>query len=116
MGEELLPGLVKVIEERMGRLGRPFTTAMVILAGLGVMAWGGGIFFRNVIAPIVAFAGVAIDQELVASFVILAIVLAIFGGAVILTVYGVERIRGRGTDARLEHQETEVDAVNEQDF
>ena len=33
MGEELLPGLVKVIEERMGRVGRPFTTVIVIAAG-----------------------------------------------------------------------------------
>lgn len=41
MGEELLPGLVKVVEERMGLVGRPFTTVIVIAAGLGVIAWGG---------------------------------------------------------------------------
>ena len=42
MGEELLPGLVKVVEERMGLVGRPFTTVIVIAAGLGVIAWGAG--------------------------------------------------------------------------
>ena len=37
---DLLPGLVRVIEERLGRFGRPFTTLIVVFAGLGVVAWG----------------------------------------------------------------------------
>ena len=108
MGEELIPGLVRVIEERLGWLGRPFTTAMVILAGLGVMAWGGSMFFKNVLAPIIAFAGLNIDQDLVASFVILSMVVAIFGLGALLTAYGVEHIRGRGPSARLQQQESEI--------
>ena len=114
MGEELIPGLVRVIEERMGWLGRPFTTTMVILAGLGVMAWGGSMFFKNVIAPIIAFAGVEINQELVAAFVILAMVVAIFGLGALLTAYGVERIRGRGSSARLQQQESEIAELRSQ--
>ena len=54
MGEELLPGLVKVVEERMGLVGRPFTTIIVIAAGLGVIAWGAGtvLMVRDATSPI----------------------------------------------------------------
>ena len=36
----VIPELLKVIEERLGRLGRPFTTLIVVTFGLGVVAWG----------------------------------------------------------------------------
>ena len=51
MGEELLPGLVKVIEERMGKMGRPFTTLVIVAAGIGIIAWGFGVFVSNILVP-----------------------------------------------------------------
>ena len=39
MGEAFLPGLVKVIEERLGRLGKPVSTIFVLLLVLGIGAW-----------------------------------------------------------------------------
>lgn len=35
--EELLPGLIRMIEERTGRIGRPFTTLILVAAGLGII-------------------------------------------------------------------------------
>ena len=108
MAEELVPGLVREIEERMGRLGRPFTTRMVIFAGLGVMAWGAEMVFNTVIVPILTLAGADVDSELAASIAILAMITAMFVFADVGTAYGLENVEGRGTGARLCQQEAEI--------
>ena len=38
--EEFRSSWINVIEERLGPLGRPFTTVIVVVAGLGIIAWG----------------------------------------------------------------------------
>ena len=50
--EEFLPGLVKVMEERLGRFGRPLTTIVVISLALGACAWGIKLFVDNAVSPI----------------------------------------------------------------
>jgi len=50
--EEFLPGLVKIMEERLGRFGRPLTTILVVCIALGACAWGIKLFFDNAISPI----------------------------------------------------------------
>ena len=49
--EDFLPGLVKVIEERLGFIGRPFTTVIVIFAGGGIIAWGANQIKAAIIDP-----------------------------------------------------------------
>ena len=52
MNEELLPGLVRVIEERMGRFGRPFTTTIVVFAGMAIIAWAISVIFKTFVTPV----------------------------------------------------------------
>ena len=114
MGEELLPGLVKVIEERLGPLGRPFTTLMVILAGLGVMAWGCKEIYQAFVTPILDAVGVepgpdAVEQAL--AFVGLVGFIAI---VLWLAVYASDRIQGRRFSSRLRNQDEEIKRLREQ--
>ena len=51
--EEYLPGLVKVIEERLGKFGRPITTIVVICVALGTATWGIRLFWDNAVWPLV---------------------------------------------------------------
>ena len=108
MGEELLPGLVKVIEERMGKLGRPFTTAIILAAGVGVIAWGFGVFYSNILAPILELVGVTVDSGLVRSLVAFAVLLFIVAVFILVVYYGIGWIGRRGVNARLQALETEL--------
>ena len=53
MGEDLLPGLVRVIEERLGPFGRPLSTLVIISAALGVAAWGIHQVVDKIVRPVV---------------------------------------------------------------
>lgn len=53
--EEFLPGLLKVMEERLGRFGRPVSTALVLLLFLGIGSWMIGLFWDNLVWPLVNF-------------------------------------------------------------
>ncbi len=50
--EELLSGLVRVMEERLGRFGRLLTTVLVLSLALGGIAWGLKSFYDNAIWPL----------------------------------------------------------------
>ena len=113
MGEELLPGLVKVIEERLGPFGRPFTTLIVIAAGLGIIAWGAGTVYGKVVEPAIAFFGVRVDSELATGLVALGAMVAIFVLGILAVAYGIERIRRRGVNARLQEQERQIRELRE---
>ena len=108
MGEELLPGLVKVIEERMGKLGRPFTTAIIVTAGLGVISWGVGMIYTNLLAPSFRLVGTTVDSGLVSSLVILSLLLLIIAVFVLMVYYGMSWIGRRGVNARLRAVESEL--------
>ena len=53
--EEFLPGLVRLMEERLGKVGRPLTTIVIISLALGATAWGLKLFWDNAISPISQF-------------------------------------------------------------
>ncbi len=61
--EELLPGLVRVMEERLGRFGRPLTTVMVINLALGASSWGLKLFWDNAIYPISQFIQTTLEVQ-----------------------------------------------------
>ena len=51
--EDLLPGLIKMMEERLGRFGRPLSTLVVLAAALGIIAWGFHQVWVKIITPVV---------------------------------------------------------------
>ncbi len=53
--EEFLPGLIKIMEERLGRFGRSITTAVVICVVLGIVAWALKLFWDNIVFPVYLF-------------------------------------------------------------
>ncbi|MBI4188650.1 MAG: hypothetical protein HY529_05535 [Chloroflexi bacterium] len=53
--EEFLPGLVRIMEERLGKFGRPLTTIVVLALAFGAIAWGLNLFWYNVVSPISKF-------------------------------------------------------------
>ena len=106
--EGLLPGLVRVIEERLGAIGRPFTTIMVISAGLGIIAWGAGTVYGKVVEPAISFFGVQVDSELATGLVAVGALVAIFVIGILAVSYGIERIRRGGVHARLQKQEQQI--------
>lgn len=52
--EEFLPGLVKVMEERLGPLGKPLSTLLVLVITLAAIAWCVNFLWRTVIEPFIA--------------------------------------------------------------
>ena len=108
VAEELIPGLVKVAEARLGKVGRPLTTAMVFLAIVGIMAWGADMVFSKIIAPVLKVTGIHEDSELMASIAILIILTIVVVGAVVFTSYGVQWIKDSRLRARLQRQEEEL--------
>lgn len=85
--EEFLPGLLKAMEERLGRFGRPLTTFVVICLAFGAAAWGIKLFIDNAISPLTKFIlaifevqPITLDElvrKLITPFSILIIVLVI---------------------------------------
>ncbi len=111
MGEELLPGLVKVIEERMGRMGRLFTTLIIFAAGAGIVAWGFGVVYEKVVTPaakVLGIAGVTLDPELTEGLIAVAILLFIVAVFILVLSYGLSWIRGRGMQGRVSRLENDV--------
>ena len=51
---DLLPGLVKLMEDRLGRAGRPVTTAFILLVVLGVSALMIDLIYTKVAKPVVS--------------------------------------------------------------
>ncbi|MFC1935615.1 hypothetical protein ACFLX9_02490 [Chloroflexota bacterium] len=51
--EELLPGLLKMMDERLGRLGRPTTYIFLWLVILGIGSWMAKMFWDNAIWSLV---------------------------------------------------------------
>ena len=82
-----------MIEDRLGVLGRPFTTAIVVVVGLGVMAWGIHMVMSRVVVPIGNAIGATFDPELVSSFVTLAVVLLMVVVTVVATSAGLSWTR-----------------------
>ena len=107
MGEELLPGLVKVMEERLGRFGRPFTTAIVIVAGCGIIAWGLGMVF-NFISPVFMLAGRTFSLEIGEALLGTASVLIFFALLFLFLFYVAGRMSSRSMRARVTELETEL--------
>lgn len=108
MGEELLPGLVKVIEERMGKLGRPFTTLIILAAGFGIIAWGVGMIYTHILAPSLRVLGITADSGLGESLVILSMILLIMAMFILAVYFGIGWIGRRGVNARLRALEAEL--------
>ena len=54
MEEFLSAKLLEKVEERLGLLGRPLTTLAMLVAVLGVIAWGGDQIVQKAVQPIVA--------------------------------------------------------------
>ena len=92
----------------MGPLGRPFTTIIVIAAGLGIIAWGAGTVYGKVVEPAIGFLGVQVDSELAAGLVAVGAMVAIFVIGILAASYGIERIRREGVNARLQEQERQI--------
>ena len=107
----MLPGLVKVIEERMGKMGRPFTTVIIVAAGVGIIAWGLGVFYKNILVPVFDLLGVTLDSGLVSSLVALSLLLFIVAVFVLAVYYGIGWIGRRGVNARLAAVEAELAAL-----
>lgn len=82
-----LSEVIRIIEERLGRFGRPFTTAIVVSAGLGIISWGGHAFFTKLVLPVAGFFGLPFNKENAASFATLALAMAIFGVSVVFIAY-----------------------------
>lgn len=68
--EEFLPGLVKVMEERLGRFGRPFTTLLVVAVGLAVLVWSMDLIYGKAIGPAIDLLGDGTPSSLLRAFVV----------------------------------------------
>lgn len=55
--EEFLPGLFKVMEERLGPLGRPITTLLVLAIVAGIFVWVGDLVYSKAILPLTTVVG-----------------------------------------------------------
>lgn len=63
MHEGLLEGLIRVLEERLGRIGRPLTTIVVICLALEFSSWGLKLFWDNAASPIANFIQTTIEVQ-----------------------------------------------------
>ena len=114
MTEELVPGLVRVSEERLGIAGRPLTTLMVLSAVVGITSWGVKQFFTSIVDPVLRIFGLHADSELVGAITILATLTLFIVASIFVTVYGVDWLRRRGVNARLQAQEKEIQELRNQ--
>ncbi len=55
--EEFLPGLVRVMEERLGPFGRPLSTMLVLVITAGVMTLGIDYIVRTAVMPTLSWLG-----------------------------------------------------------
>ena len=55
--EEFLPGLFKVMEGRLGPLGRPITTLLVLAIVIGIFVWVGDLVYSKAILPLTTVVG-----------------------------------------------------------
>ena len=108
MSEELIPGLVRVIEERLGFLGRPFTTLMVLTAGLGVIAWGFSQIYKTFVAPLLDMMGIEPGgSDLAQALTLLGMAVALSLGAWI-GFYAIERIQRQRVSVQLIERDEQI--------
>ena len=107
MGQDSLGTLVRIIEERMGPVGRPFTTAIVVVSGCAVIAWGLGVIYNKLVAPIGSFLGVDVGRDTVTSIVSVASLALVLGALVALLGH----LQGRGKDAKIRELQAEVQVL-----
>ena len=93
------------------RIGRPLSTLMVLMAILGIIAWGASMVYKTFIGPIIAYAGVNIDPDQAEALIGLASAAAIFGVVVFAGFYAADWLRNRGVGARLRQQEGQIEAL-----
>ena len=113
MEGSLIQGLVTVMEERLGRFGRPFTTIMVVVVGLGITAWGGHMVWSKIVQPILNLSGVDTNPELLSAIGLFVTIASIMAAIILLITYVSEKIRSRSFDTRLAAQEAEIRRLRE---
>ena len=86
--EHFSPGLLKVIEERLGRFGRPTTTLVVIAVALGLISWGVKSFIDNAVLPLSQLIKTIMDTQVITPEVVLR-PLASFGVYIILVIISI---------------------------
>ena len=50
--EDLFVGLVRVVEERLGRFGKPVTTALVAMGVVVFLTWASKFIYSNALEPV----------------------------------------------------------------
>ena len=100
-----------MIEERLGPWGRPFTTVMVVLAGLGIMAWACGAIYKTFVGPILGMIGIEPGPDIVAQALALAGLAGFTGIILWLMVYAADRFHGRRFSTRLQEQENQIEQL-----
>ena len=66
---DFIPGLVKMIEERLGKnLGRPITNALLVVVIVAVFLWCFGIVRREAIDPIMSLVTSEYGEDAAGSF------------------------------------------------
>ena len=81
-----IPGIVKVIEDRLGPLGRPFTTFIAVMLGLGIAAWAYGEIAIKWIDPLTSKIFMAGAYRLCTPDMLLSIRLAIFFAVYVVVI------------------------------
>ena len=102
MEGNLIPGLVNMAEECLGKLGRPLTTLMVLMAVLDVSAWGAHMVWSKIVSPILDVSGVSTDSEVLAAVGLFTTLTLITLAVVLVFTYISEGIRSRGLGTKLE--------------
>ncbi len=84
--EELLPGLVEVTEERLGkRIGWPVTTAFIVVVFLGFGAWCLKLVVDNAVRPVISVFHVeSVSVNLVEVLLVYGIGATMWAGVVLL--------------------------------
>ena len=95
------------MEERLGKVGRPFTTLLVIAVGLGIIGWGFRSFYTTVIGPILAALGVEVAASLAEAIVGWAALFALLSLSFYLLIRGLRRLPERGSTTRIRQLESE---------
>lgn len=78
--EELLPGMVRMMDERFGRMGRPITTVLLFLLAMAIMAWCLGMIWDKFLAPVLKFFGIefaVVSAELGADVFLMALAMIV---------------------------------------
>ena len=111
---DFLPGVFRMIEERFGKLGRPFTTFLLGIFSLAIIAWCLGLIYTNVVGPVLS----ALDKEVspqVVDQTIAWVTLAAFLGFISwLIAYVADRVQGRKHAERLDNKRSRIQALEQE--